>query len=93
MGKSWARTGMLNTVWNDDGEGIFDENWFGLLFGAAAAWQPGESSEANFIASYGQAFHDDPTGKISQAQQELMAAHAALKKAGSERRAGFIFLG
>src|ERR1700739_606817 len=81
-GQKLGATGMLNTVWNDDGEGIFDENWFGLLFGAAAAWQPGESSEADFTASYGQAFHDDPTGKISQAQQELMAAHAVLRKAG-----------
>ena len=81
-GQKLGATGMLNTVWNDDGEGIFDENWFGVLFGAAAAWQPGESPEANFIASYGQAFHNDPTGKISQAQQELMAAHATLRKAG-----------
>jgi hexosaminidase len=81
-GQKLGAKGLLNTVWNDDGEGLFDENWFGVLFGAAAAWQPGESSEANFIASYGQAFHNDPTGKISQAQQELMAAHATLKKAG-----------
>ena len=83
-GQKLGAAGMLNTVWNDDGEGIFDENWFGVLFGAAAAWQPGESSEATFTASYGEAFHDDPTGKISEAQQELMAAHATLKKAGLE---------
>ncbi len=81
-GQKLGATGMLNTVWNDDGEGIFDENWFGILFGAAAAWQPGESSESTFIAAYGHAFHNDPTGKVSQAQQELMAAHATLKKAG-----------
>ena len=36
-GQKLGATGMLNTVWNDDGEGIFDENWFGVLFGAAAA--------------------------------------------------------
>jgi len=81
-GQKLGAKGMLNTDWNDDGEGIFDENWFGLLFGAAAAWQPGESSEASFTQSYGQAFHGDETGKISQAQQELMAAHSTLKKAG-----------
>ena len=81
-GQKLGAKGMLNTVWNDDGEGIFDENWFGVLFGAAAAWQPGESSEEAFIASYGQAFHNDGTGKISQAQQEMMAATAVLKKAG-----------
>lgn len=81
-GQKLGATGMLNTVWNDDGEGIFDENWFGVLFGAAASWQAGESSEANFTASFGQAFHGDGTGKISKAQQALMAAHAVLKNAG-----------
>ena len=81
-GQKLGSTGVLNTVWNDDGEGIFDENWFGILFGAAASWQLGESSEDNFVASYGQAFHRDATGKVSQAQRELMAAHDVFKKAG-----------
>lgn len=81
-GQKLGATGLLNTVWNDDGEGIFDENWFGILFGAAASWQQGESSQDNFVASFGQAFHGDATGKISQAQQELMAAHAVLRNAG-----------
>lgn len=83
-GQKLGSTGMLNTVWNDDGEGIFDENWFGVLFGAAAAWQPGESKESAFTDSYGLAFHGDATGKISQAQSELMAAHALLKGADLE---------
>jgi len=81
-GQALGAKGMLNTVWNDYGEGIFDQNWFGVLFGAAAGWQPGESSEADFTASYGLAFHRDSTGKIDEAQRELMAAHAVLKKAG-----------
>jgi hexosaminidase len=80
-GQALGATGVLNTVWNDDGEGIFDQNWFGVLFGAAAGWQAGESSEDNFVASFGQAFHGDPTGKINQAQRELMAAHDAFKEA------------
>jgi hexosaminidase len=83
-GQKLGATGELNTVWNDDGEGIFDENWFGVVFGAAAGWQKGESSEDNFIASFGQAFHGDTTGKINDAHRALMAAHAALKKAGLE---------
>jgi hypothetical protein len=81
-GQKLGAKGILNTVWNDDGEGIFDENWFGVLFGAAAGWQAGESSEDAFTDSYGLAFHGDQTGKISQAQRQLMAAHALLKKAG-----------
>jgi hypothetical protein len=81
-GQKLGSKGMLNTVWNDDGEGIFDENWFGVLFGASASWQAGESSEDAFKASFGQAFHGDATGKIDQAQQALMAAHALLKTVG-----------
>jgi len=81
-GQALGATGEMNTVWNDDGEGIFDENWYGVLFGAAAGWQQGESSELMFSNSYGQAFHHDPTGKIDEAQRELMAAHAVFKEAG-----------
>ena len=81
-GQKLGATGMLNTVWNDDGEGIPDQNWFGVLFGAAASWQQGESSEDTFTASFGQAFHDDATGKVSDAERALMAAHAVLKNAG-----------
>jgi hypothetical protein len=80
-GQKLGAKGLLNTVWNDDGEGIFDENWFGILFGAAAAWQSGESSEAAFTDSYGLAFHNDPTGQINDAQRALMAAHAVFRKA------------
>jgi hexosaminidase len=79
-GQALGATGVLNTVWNDDGEGIFDENWYGVLFGAAAGWQSGESSEEAFSSSFGLAFHQDPTGKIDQAQRELMAAHIAFKE-------------
>jgi hypothetical protein len=81
-GQRLGAKGMLNTVWNDDGEGIFDENWFGVLFGAVAGWQAGESSEEAFTGSYGLAFHRDSTGKVNQAQRELIAVQVALNKAG-----------
>lgn len=72
-------TGQLNTIWNDDGEALFNNNWYAVLFGAEAAWHKGESSIPQFQSEYGRIFHGDNTGKISQAQQELMAAHALLK--------------
>ena len=78
-GQKLGSTGELNTVWNDDGEGIFDMDWYGVLFGAAAAWQPGESSIPQFEQSYGPVFHGDTTGDLDQAQLELMAAHTLIK--------------
>ena len=78
-GQKLGSTGQLNTIWNDDGEGLFNQDWYGILFGAAAAWQPGESSIDAFEQSYAQVFHGDATGALNQAQLELMAAHAVLK--------------
>ncbi|HEX4156029.1 MAG TPA: glycoside hydrolase family 20 zincin-like fold domain-containing protein [Acidobacteriaceae bacterium] len=71
--------GQLNTIWDDDGEALAANNWYGILFGCAAAWQPGESSIAQFQADYGPVFHGDLTGKINAAQEEVMAAHDVLK--------------
>jgi hexosaminidase len=78
-GQRSGSTGQLNTIWNDDGEGLINQDWYGILFGAAAAWQPGESSIEAFRQSYGQVFHGDTSGALDQAHKELMAAHAVLK--------------
>jgi hexosaminidase len=73
-GQRLGSTGELTTVWNDDGEGLFNQNWFGVLFGAAAGWQPGKSDGAAYQAKFGTTFYGDTTGKIDEAQRELMAA-------------------
>ena len=80
-GQRLGSTGVLNTVWNDDGEGLFNMDWYGVLFGAVAAWQPGESNIANYQDGYGQVFHHDPSGKINTAEKELMAAEEAIANA------------
>lgn len=79
-GQRLGSTGQLNTIWNDDGEGLINQDWYGILFGAAAAWQPGESSIDTFQNSYGQVFHGDASGALDQAQKELMAAHEILRE-------------
>ena len=80
-GQRLGSTGALTTVWNDDGEGLFNMDWYGVLFGAVAAWQPGESSIADYQQVYGAIFHRDPSGKIDEAEKELMAAQEAIANA------------
>jgi hypothetical protein len=77
-GQRLGSTGELTTVWNDDGEGLFNQDWFGVLFGAAAGWQPGKSNGAVYQSSFGRDFYGDATGRIDEAQKELMAAEDSI---------------
>lgn len=81
-GQKLGSTGMLNTVWNDDGEGLFLEDWYGVLFGAAAGWQSGKSDIDAFQKSYGQVFHGDTGDALNNAQKEIIEAHKVLSRAG-----------
>ncbi len=73
-GQRLGSTGELTAVWNDDGEGLFNQDWFGVLFGAAAGWQPAKSDGAAYQAAFGKTFYGDASGRIDEAQRELMAA-------------------
>jgi len=90
-GQRLGSTGMINTSWDDDGEALFNQTWYGDLFGAAAAWQSGESSIDAFASSYGRVFHGDLSGKIDEAQRRLAAAHALLSNAKLGDASDYLF--
>ncbi|TAM87137.1 hypothetical protein EPN42_12080, partial [bacterium] len=54
--------GMLETVWHDDGESLFANTWYPVLFALSAAWQPAPIDERAFHANFDWAFFgtDDP---------------------------------
>jgi hexosaminidase len=90
-GQRLGATGMINTSWDDDGEALFNQTWYGDLFGAAAGWQEGESSIEAFASSYGRVFHGDLSGKIDEAQRRLSAAHALLSNAKVSDASDYLF--
>jgi hexosaminidase len=61
-GQKHQAIGALNTTWNDDGESLVDMSWPGLVFGAAASWQAGESSIDDFKSNYDWAFYRNNDG-------------------------------
>ena len=76
-GEAMGATGQLNTLWNDEGEELAANDWYGILFGAAAAWQHGPSSIPAFQAAYGPVFHGDLTGKLTSWIEVGMPSAAA----------------
>jgi hypothetical protein len=55
-GQAAGATGMLNTTWDDDGESLFEMTWYGIVLGAAAAWQSEPVDQKSFDADFDWAF-------------------------------------
>ena len=90
-GQTAHSTGQLNTVWNDDGETLFVNDWYGVLFGAAAGWQRGTSSIEQFQAAYGQVFHGDYTGNVNDAQKDIIAVYDLLHRANIDENTDALY--
>ena len=90
-GQASGATGMMNTTWDDNGDAIFNQAWYGVVFGAAAAWQHSESDIARFQRDFGLQFHGDTTGRIDDAQRHLTAAHQALQQSKAGDASSYLF--
>jgi hypothetical protein len=79
-GQKHQAMGALNTTWNDDGESLVDMTWPALILGAAASWQPGESSIDDFKNSYDWAFYrnNDDDRTFAGVIEKLDRAHTLL---------------
>jgi len=81
-GRRQGALGMLNTVWFDDGESLFDTVWYGVAYSAAAAWAGADIPRERFDESFDQAFYRAPGEGIAGAIRKLGEVHAAVRAAG-----------
>jgi hypothetical protein len=90
-GQQARALGMLNTTWDDDGEALFTMTWPAVVFGAACAWQPGESSIEDFGKKYDWAFYRSGSAAFQEALTQLASAHGILSgaKVGGASDDGF----
>ena len=87
-GQKHQAIGALNTTWNDDGESLVDMTWPALVFGAAASWQPGESSIDDFKSSYDWAFYRNRRQYFCRSDRESRSpAHATGRGETGQARA------
>ncbi len=81
-GKRAGALGMFNTHWADDGEALLNQNWYGILYSAAAAWQEHEPSPEEFHAAFDWVFYRNTDRTFADAIRRLDEAHRILQRAG-----------
>ncbi|MDP9110142.1 MAG: beta-N-acetylhexosaminidase, partial [Candidatus Eremiobacteraeota bacterium] len=55
-GKRAHVLGLFQTIWNDDGETLFESTWYPLLYAAVSAWESADVDPRRYNADFPQAF-------------------------------------
>ncbi len=70
--------GVMNTQWDDDGETLFENNWYGVVLGAAASWQAAPLDLAAFERDFDWAFFRHEGEELTKATRMLGAVNTKL---------------
>jgi len=63
--------GVMNTQWDDDGEALFENSWYGVVLGAAASWQAAPLDLASFERDFDWAFFRREGDELAKATRTL----------------------
>ncbi len=77
-GQASGALGMMNTSWDDDGESLFEMTWYGIVLGAAAAWQNKPIERNAFDKDFDWAFFRNDGDEFTEALQALGSVNGLL---------------
>jgi hexosaminidase len=70
--------GVMNTEWDDDGETLFENVWYGVVLGAAASWQAAPLDLAAFERDFDWVFFRHEGDELTKAVRTLGAVNTRL---------------
>jgi hexosaminidase len=70
--------GVMNTEWDDDGETLFENAWYGVALGAAASWQAAPLDLAAFERDFDWAFFRHEGDELTKATRTLGGVNTLL---------------
>ncbi len=81
-GKAAHVLGLFQTVWNDDGESLFEATWYPVLYAGVSAWEQGSVDPARFQNDFPYAFfgssdsrYGDDVAKLADIQTRIADAY------------------
>ena len=77
-GQRAGALGVMNTQWDDDGESLFENSWYGVVLGAAASWQAAPLDLAAFERDFDWAFFRHEGDELTKAARTLGAVNTKL---------------
>jgi hypothetical protein len=78
-GKKAGALGTDVTVWNDDGESLYGPNWWSIVYGAACAWESGQTPVQDFDQKFDWAFYRNTDHRFTEALKKLGHLNAVLR--------------
>jgi hexosaminidase len=79
-GRKAGAIGTDVTVWNDHGEMLYGLNWWGIVYGAASAWEPQRVDVDAFNQKYDWVFYRNTDHRFANAIRELSHLNEVLRE-------------
>jgi hypothetical protein len=71
-GQQGKALGVLNTVWDDDGDPLFARDWYGIACGADQSWNVNNQPVDKFMQRFSLTVYNDKSANIIQVFKQLM---------------------